>query len=155
MRKASNLRKWELNAYIKGTTDSGNNSSGEIGARDDRHLLIPFFHCLSHYLPLSSADNCTNDKNQTIKLLRHNFETRFSELEEGKWLSNYGSVGTFSFTEESKGERNKKGKSPQDSHRRQEQKAMDFQDEWQKQQESWRACPSRANHMLLLCGLRK
>nr|AFK36045.1 unknown [Lotus japonicus] len=33
---------------IKGASDGGDNSGGEIGTGNDGHLLIPFFNCLSH-----------------------------------------------------------------------------------------------------------
>lgn len=45
--------KGEKVTYIKGTTDGGDYCSGEVGAGNDGHLFIPFFHCLRHFPPFS------------------------------------------------------------------------------------------------------
>ena len=60
--------------YINGPTDSGDNSSCEIQTGDDRHLLVPFLHCLSHSLsiflvfPSSNSDSEILRKTNTCKI---------------------------------------------------------------------------------------
>lgn len=42
------MEKGQQGTHIEGTADCGYYSGCEIGAGDDRHLLVPFFNCLSH-----------------------------------------------------------------------------------------------------------
>lgn len=37
------------NTYIERATDCSDNCRSEVRSRDDRHLLVPFFHSLSHF----------------------------------------------------------------------------------------------------------